>query len=130
MPFSSKRNETACAREHPRIATTQWDRISMAPFQLPLKNESMYIFKRTGIGAILFFLFSKPDPPQSIRGNSFEVTRLMNPTRIIEIIFNMNYLALSLVCTKTLYKSWYKMKHEIESLLYFNFNFRKDFNRG
>lgn len=110
MLFSSKRNETACAREHPRIATTQWDRISMAPFQLPLKNESMYIFKRTGIGAILFFLFSKPDPPQSIRGNSFEVTRLMNPTRIIEIIFNINYLALSLVYTKTLYKSWYKVK--------------------
>lgn len=50
--------------EHPRIATTQWDRISMEPFQVPLKTSQCTFLKvngRPSKPSILFFpSFQRP----------------------------------------------------------------------
>ena len=64
------RNETVSlaghgASEHPQIATTQWSRISMAAFQVPLKTSQCTFSKVNGRpfvrgGLILFPLFSQP----------------------------------------------------------------------
>lgn len=93
MAFSSRRNETACAREHPRIATTQWDRISMAPFQVPLKTSQCTFFKSkwTGIETVdsFFPLFS------TIRVSRYEINRLMNPKKNHYI---WNHFELSYLC--------------------------------